>query len=242
MTAVKQLKATARDRVGKGAARAVRRQGQIPAVIYGNGQPAQPIALDYDQAKSLIFAGHFLTTIFEIDLGKDKARVIPRDFQLDPVKDLPVHVDFLRVGVGSTINVEVPVRFLNPEASPGLKRGGTLNVVRHTVELRIRVEDIPEFLVADLTGLDINDSIHISAIKLPEGARPTITGRDFTIGSIAPPTKLEEPTPTAAAATAEGAAPTAEGVAPTAEGAPAAGAAAAPAADAKKQPEKGDKR
>ena len=201
--------------------------------------PPQPIALDYDQAKSLIFAGHFLTTIFEIEVGEDKARVIPRDFQLDPVKDLPVHVDFLRVGVGSTIKVEVPVRFLNGEASPGLKRGGTLNVVRHTVELRIRVEDIPEFLVADLTGLDINDSIHISAIKLPEGARPTITGRDFTIGSIAPPTKLEEPTPTAVAATAEGEVPAADGAAP-AEGAPAAPG-AAPPADAKK-PERGDKK
>src|SRR5262245_55307648 len=120
MTAVKQLKATARDRVGKGAARAVRRQGQVPAIIYGEGRPAQPIALDYDEAKGLIFAGHFLTTIFEIDLGKDKARVIPRDFQLDAVKDLPIHVDFLRVSAGAIVSVEIPVRFINQEQSPGL--------------------------------------------------------------------------------------------------------------------------
>lgn len=200
MTAVKELKATARDRVGKGAARAVRRQGRIPAVIYGAGQPAEAIALDYNETRNLIFAGRFLTTIFDIETGAGSQRVIPRDFQLDPVKDLPLHVDFLRVGADATISVEVPVRFVNQEASPGLKRGGMLNVVRHTVELLVRVDAIPDYLTADLAGLDINDSVHVSAIALPEGARLTITDRDFTVATIAAPSKMEEPQPTEAAA------------------------------------------
>ena len=128
MSDMKQLKAVARDRVGKGAARAVRRQGQTPAVIYGGGQAAEPIALDSKQARQLIFAGHFLTTVFEIDVDGRTTRAIPRDYQLDPVKDFPVHVDFLRLAEGQSIRVEVPVHFVNHEASPGLKRGGTLRV------------------------------------------------------------------------------------------------------------------
>lgn len=192
MSAVKQLQAVARDRAGKGAARAVRRQGQVPAVIYGAGQPADSIALDANQARQLITAGRFLTTVFEIDVAGTTTRVLPRDYQLDPVKDFPLHIDFLRLAEGQTITVEVTVRFVNHEASPGLKRGGTLNVVRHAIELSVRADAIPEAIVADLTGLDINDSLHISAIPLPEGAKATITDRDFTVATIAPSAGMRE--------------------------------------------------
>jgi large subunit ribosomal protein L25 len=208
MSAVKQLQAVARDRVGKGAARDVRRQGRVPAVVYGAGAPAEPIALDFNQTKQLIFAGHFLTTIFEIDVDGRKTRAIPRDYQLDPVKDFPVHVDFLRLAEGQRLKVEVPVHFVNQEASPGLKRGGTLNIVRHTVELDVPAEAIPEFLDADLTGFDIGDSLHISAIALPEGTKPTIADRDFTVATIVAPSGLKEEA--AAPAAAAPAAPAAE--------------------------------
>lgn len=201
MSAVKQLQAVARDRVGKGAARAVRRQGQTPAIIYGAGAAAEPIALDANQARQLIFAGHFLTTIFEIDVDGRKTRAIPRDFQVDPVKDFPTHIDFLRLSAGQRLNVEVPVQFVNHEASPGLKRGGTLNIVRHTVELDVAADNIPDQIVADLTGYDINTSLHISAIPLPEGARPTID-RDFTVATIAVPAGFKEEEEEAAAAAA----------------------------------------
>jgi large subunit ribosomal protein L25 len=205
MSAVKQLQAVARDRVGKGGARTVRRQGRVPAVIYGAGEAAEPIAVDSNEAKRLIFGGRFLTTVFEIDVDGRKTRAIPRDYQLDPVKDLPVHVDFLRLAEGQRIKVDVPVHFTNQEASPGLKRGGTLNIVRHTVELDVPGDAIPDSIEADLTGLDINDSLHISAITLPEGARPTITDRDFTVATIAVPAGFKDEVAAAAAAPAEAA-------------------------------------
>jgi large subunit ribosomal protein L25 len=184
MSDVKQLKAVARDRVGKGAARAVRRQGQVPAVIYGGDGPVQPIALDFNQTKQLIFAGHFLTTVFEIDVDGQVTRAIPRDYQLDPVKDFPVHVDFLRVAAGQTVTVEVPVHVVGQERSAGMKRGGALSLVRHSVELVVPADAIPDFIEADVSGMDINESLHISAVKLPAGAKPAITDRDFTILSI----------------------------------------------------------
>ena len=213
MASVKQLSAVARDRAGKGAARAVRREGRVPAVIYGAGEAAQPIAVDANQAKQLIFAGHFLTTVFEIDVDGTKTRAIPRDYQLDPVRDFPIHVDFLRLAEGQKIRVEVPVHFVNQEASPGLKRGGTLNIVRHTIELLVPAEAIPESIDADLTGFNIGDSLHISAIKLPEGARPTIAERDFTVATIVAPSGLKDE---AAAAAAAPAAEPAAGAAPAA--------------------------
>ncbi len=184
MSEAKQLTAMARDRVGKGAARAVRRQGHVPAVIYGAGEPAEPIVLDFNQTRRLIFDGGFLTTVFDIDVGGRTLRAIPRDYQLDPVKDFPIHVDFMRVAVGSTVTVEVAVHVVGQERSPGMKRGGALNVVRHAVELTVPADAIPDFIEADVSTLDINDSLHISAVKLPAGAKPTITDRDFTILSI----------------------------------------------------------
>lgn len=205
MSAVKQLKASARERVGKGAARAVRRQGRIPAVIYGLGEAPQPISLDFNETKRLIFAGGFLTTVFEIDVDGKKTRAIPRDYQLDPVKDMPLHVDFLRVTQDATVNVEVPVHFFNHEASPGLKRGGTLNVVRHAVELHVPADSIPDNVVVDLDGTEIGDSIHISAVKLPKGVTPVIQDRDFTIATIVAPSALKSEEGGASDAAEEGA-------------------------------------
>ena len=170
-TAVKQIQASKRAQGGKGAARAVRREGRIPAVIYGGGEAPVAISLDYKSTYQLIFAGHFLTTQFEIDVEGEKTRVLPRDYQLDPVKDFPLHVDFMRLKAGQQIRVDVPVHIINHEASPGLKRGGTLNIVRHSVEMWVPADNIPDSLTADLTGFDIDDYLHISAITMPEGCR-----------------------------------------------------------------------
>ncbi|HUZ67002.1 MAG TPA: 50S ribosomal protein L25/general stress protein Ctc, partial [Beijerinckiaceae bacterium] len=211
MAVTKTVAATVRSGSGKGAARSVRREGRIPGVIYGGGEPAQSIAVDYKILNQLIYAGHFLTTIFEIDVEGRKERVIPRDYQLDVVKDTPLHVDFLRLKPGSTLRVEVPVHFINQEACPGLKRGGSLNIVRHSVEMRVPADNIPDSITADLTGLDFNDSLHISAIAIPEGCRPVIVARDFTIATIAPPVTVaaEEPAPATTAPVAAAAAPAA---------------------------------
>lgn len=191
MSAVRELKAVARDRVGKGGARAVRREGRVPAVIYGAGADNVSIALDGNEMRQLIFGGHFLTTIFEVDVDGGRTRVIPRDYQLDPVKDFPLHIDFMRLAEGQTLTVEVPVHFIGHDNSPGLKRGGTLNVVRHTVELIVPSDAIPDALEADLSGLDITDSLHISAVTLPAGARSVIE-RDFTLATIAVPAGFKD--------------------------------------------------
>ncbi len=197
MSEVKQIKAVARDRAGKGAARAVRRQGQVPAVIYGAGQPAQAIALDFNQTKQLIFAGHFLTTIFEIDVDGKKTRAIPRDYQLDPVKDFPVHVDFLRVAAGQTIKVVVPVHVVGQEKSPGVKRGGTLQIVEHTVELQVSPDAIPDYVEASVEGLNIGASVHLNDIKLPNGAKATSTENLTLVTVVAPTGLVEEEAPAA---------------------------------------------
>jgi large subunit ribosomal protein L25 len=202
MSDVKELKAVARDQVGKGAARAVRRTGRVPAVIYGGGAAPRAISLDANETRIRIFAGHFLTTVFEVDVDGEKTRVIPRDYQLDPVKDTPLHVDFLRVSEGQTLTVEVPVHYVNQAGSPGLKRGGTLNIVRHEVELIVPSNAIPEAIEADLTGLDLGDSLHISAVKLPANTRAAID-RDFTLATIAAPAALGRQAEEEAAAVSE---------------------------------------
>lgn len=187
-----QLAATARDRAGKGAARATRREGRVPGVIYGDRKDPQLISLSYHELWPYVQTGRFLSTLVEVSLDGGSVRAIPRDIQFDPVRDRVIHVDFLRLGAGARIAVEVPVRFINHEAAPGIKRGGVLNVVRHEVELYCPAESIPEQLTVDLTGLEIGDSIHISHIQLPEGTSPTITGRDFTVATIAAPAGLKE--------------------------------------------------
>ncbi len=208
-SAVKQIAASARNGSGKGAARSVRREGRIPAVIYGGGQAPESITIDYKTINQVIYAGHFLTTIFEIDVDGKKQRAIPRDYQLDVVRDTPLHVDFLRLTAGSTLRVNVPVHFLNQEASPGLKKGGTLNVVLHTIEMRVPADNIPEAIEVDLAKADINESIHISAVTLPEGCRPLLRTRDFTVATITPPLVRDDATaaPAAAAGAATAAAP-----------------------------------
>ena len=179
-----ELKAWTRARTGKGGARASRREGRIPGILYGDKSTPQIIDVDYKAITQQLHTGHFQSTIFMLDLDGKKTRVIPRDVQLDPIRDFPIHVDFLRVGEHSLVTVEVPVRFLNDAASPGIKRGGILNIVRHEIPVRCPADAIPEHFDVDLTGLEIGDSVHISAIKLPEGVRPTITERDFTVATI----------------------------------------------------------
>jgi large subunit ribosomal protein L25 len=226
MAQVSEIKAFARPRTGTGGARAARREKRVPGVVYGNPGEPQTIALDQNELAILFGRGKFLSTLFDLNVDGTKVRVIPREVQLDPVRDTPVHVDFQRVGAGARIRVNVPVRFANESLSPGLKRGGVLNIVRHEIEVTCPADAIPDFFEFDLEGLDIGRSIHISAIKLPEGVRPTILNRDFTVATVAGHKIEEEPTPGAEAAVgAEGAAP--------AEGEAAEGAAAAAPADAK---------
>jgi len=185
------LKAEARERVGKGSARALRREGKIPAVIYGDKQAPLAITVSAKEIYYRIYNGGFSTTVLDIDVDGKTYHVLPKEYQLDKVKDTPLHVDFLRVGKNSVVTVNVPVHFENEEQSPGLKRGGVLNVVRHEVEVHCPAEAIPEAIVVDLTGTDLGDSIHISAVKLPKGVEPTITDRDFTIATIAAPAGLK---------------------------------------------------
>lgn len=186
-----ELKAEARERVGKGSARELRRNGMIPAVIYGDKQPPVSIALPYKEVTMKIHDGGFMTTIATIDVDGQKIRVLPKDYQLDPVRDFTMHVDFLRISKNTKVTVDVPVHFINEEESPGIKRGGVLNIVRHTVEVNCPADSIPESFIADLTGLDLGDGIHISGITIPEEVELTITDRDFTIATIAAPAGLK---------------------------------------------------
>jgi large subunit ribosomal protein L25 len=213
-----ELKAWTRGSSGKGGARSQRREGRIPGILYGDKQEPETISVDYRTIYQQIHTGHFQSTIYVLDIEGKKTRVIPRAVQVDPIRDFPIHVDFLRLGKDAHVTVEVPVRFLNEAASPGLKRGGVLNIVRHEIAVRCPSDAIPDHFEVDLTGLEIGDSVHISALKLPEGVRPTITKRDFTVATIVG-RSAEEPAPGAAAAAAE-AEPGAEGVeaAPAAEG------------------------
>jgi len=252
MATVKELKATVRAKSGKGAARAERRAGKVPGVIYGENKPPVTVSLDHHELRQRIYAGRFLTTLHDIDVEGTKHRVIPRDFQLDPVKDLPMHVDFLRVSAGSTIRVNVAVHVLNAEQAPGVKRGGAVNIVTHTIQVVCPVDAIPESIDVDISELDINHSKHLSEIALPPNVRVIAHG-DITLVTVVPPSgyaeelKAAAEAAAAAAAAAEAAAaagtaaPGAEGAAPGAAAAPAGGAAApaagaAPAAAAK--PEK----
>src|SRR3979409_234780 len=224
MATVKELKATARTKGGKGAAREERRAGGVPGVIYGNNQPPVTISVDDAELRQRILAGRFLTTIYDINLEGKKHRVIPRDFHLDPVRDFPIHVDFMRLGEGATIRVSVPLHVVNGEASPGVKRGGTVNVVTHTIDLECSVDNIPQYIEADASTLEISHSLHLSDIKLPAGVK-SLSREDATLVTIVAPSGSAAEQHAAAAAAPAGPAATA---APGA--APAAGAAAAPAA------------
>lgn len=233
MARVNELKAMARPEAGKGAARAVRREGRVPGVIYGDNQPPLGISVDQNELRQRILGGRFLTSIFEIEIDGAKHRVIPRDFQLDSVRDRPLHVDFMRLGKGASVRVRVPLRVRNADLAPGVKRGGTVNIVTHAVELQCPAEAIPEAIEVDLTGLEISYSKHLSDIELPANVR--VVGRaDPTLVTIVPPSgyaeELKAAQEAAAAAAAAAAVPGAAAPSAAAPGAAAPGAAAAPAA------------
>lgn len=190
MSEVLTLAAEARNRDGKGASRALRLEGRVPAVIYGNKEAAISIHVEAKLLVKLLSKGHFMNSVIELEIDGKKHRTIPRDIQFHPVNDRPLHVDFLRVGKKTPITVNVPVRFENEEASPGLKRGGVLNVVRHEVEIRCPADAIPDDIVVDVSAFDVGDSIHISTVKLPKGAT-TVIDRDFTIATIVAPSGMK---------------------------------------------------
>ncbi len=187
---VPNLVAEARTGTGKGAARQARREGKVPGVVYGGGADPISIQIPFNVLLKRLKAGRFLSTLFNLQVeGEEDVRVICRGVQRDVVKDLPTHVDFMRLKRTSRVNLFIPVEFINEEEAPGIKKGGVLTVVRSEVELRVTAGDIPETLTVDMTGLDIGDTITISSITLPEGARPTID-RDFVIGNVAAPSAL----------------------------------------------------
>jgi large subunit ribosomal protein L25 len=237
MAQVQELKAETREGRGKGPAYQARLKGLIPGVIYGGKGEPETVNVDARTLERHIEKGSFLTTLLMLDVAGKKTRVIPRQLQLDPVSDRPVHVDFMRLAEGATVRLDVPVHFKGQGESPGIKKGGVLNIVRHEMELICPADRIPNEVLVDVSKLDINESIHLSALNLPEGVKSTIRGRDFTVCSIVAPTSVIEEQRAAAAAAAapvaeaapvEGAAPAA--AAGAAAAAPAAGAKAAPAA------------
>ncbi len=185
-----QLEAQARDRVGKGAARELRRNSMVPAVIYGDKKPPLGIALPAKEITMKIHAGGFMTNILSIKVGEDTHQVLPKDFQLHPVSDKVIHIDLLRVSAKTEVTVDIPVHFINDEICPGIKVGGVLNVVRHTVEVNCPATAIPENFEIDLATFELGDAMNISDVELPEGVVPTITDRDFTIATIATPAGL----------------------------------------------------
>lgn len=185
------LTAEARERVGKGSARAIRRNGKVPAVIYGDNKPPLSITLPYKEVSMKIHGGGFMTTVAEIEIEGKKHRVLPKAYDLDPVRDFVMHVDFLRVSSKTEVTVNIPVHFVNEDDCPGITKGGVLNIVRHDVEVTCPAGDIPEYFTGDLAGLELGDAIKISSITLPDNVHPTITDRDFTIATIAAPAGLK---------------------------------------------------
>ena len=190
MAEIQTILASSRVRAGKGTARAARREGQIPAVIYGNNENPILVTLDKIQLEQEMSKNGFFIRLIDVEVEGKKHRVLPRDTQFHPVTDQPLHVDFLRYSADRRLTVEVPVQFLNENDSPGLKTGGVLNVVRHTIEISCIADSIPEMFEVDLTGLEVGDSIHASTLSLSEGVELTISDRDFTIATIAAPTIL----------------------------------------------------
>lgn len=238
MAQIATLSADLRARSGKGGARATRRTDKVPAVIYGDKQAPVLIAIEQKSMEREINRAGFFTHLYEIDVQGKKHRVLPRDVQFDPLTDRPLHVDFLRIAANTRVRVAVPLHFINQDKSPGLKRGGMLNAVLHDLEIMINPDQIPEHLDIDVTGLEMNASIPLSMVKLPQGAKSVLED-GFTIATIVPPAaaKAEEAaaTPAAAAAAAPAAAAGAKGAAPApaAAGKGAAAPAAAKAAPAK---------
>ncbi len=185
------LPAETRDRAGKGASRALRREGRVPAVVYGDKKEALSVHVEEKLLAKMLSTGHFMNSVIMVEVGGKANRTLPKAVDFHPVTSRPIHVDFLRIGEHSKVNVNIPVRFDNEEASPGLKRGGVLNVVQHEIELICDAAEIPDELHIDLTGLDIGDSIHISQVTLPKGAKAAIDDRDFTVATVVAPSAMK---------------------------------------------------
>ncbi len=185
------LSAETRERAGKGASRALRREGRVPAVIYGGNEEPLTIHVEEKLLNKQLATGHFMNSVVEITVDGKATRTLPKDVAFHPVTDRPIHVDFLRLSADATVHVEVPVQFINEEKSPGLKRGGVLNIVRHELELICDASNIPDDILIDVTGFDVGDSIHISHVTLPAGSKSAITDRDFTIATIVAPSALK---------------------------------------------------
>ena len=185
------LPAETRDRAGKGASRALRREGRVPAVVYGDKKEALSVHVEEKLLTKMLSTGHFMNSVVMVEVGGKPNRTLPKAVDFHPVTSRPIHVDFLRIGEHSKVNVNIPVRFDNEEASPGLKRGGVLNVVQHEIELICDAAEIPDELHIDLTGLDIGDSIHISQVTLPKGAKAAIDDRDFTVATVVAPSAMK---------------------------------------------------
>ena len=199
------LKALKREKLTSGSNNKLRANGFIPAILYGGKDPNQNISVSKKELSSIINSDTFLSKVLEIELEGKKEKVIPRDVSYNVISEEPVHIDFMRIVSGKKIILEIPVKFINHPDSPGLKRGGVLNIVRRRVELKCPAESIPDEIVVDLAGTDIGTSIKISSVKLPESVMPTITDRDFVVATVAAPTIIKEPEKPAEEATAEGA-------------------------------------
>jgi large subunit ribosomal protein L25 len=201
------LSAETRERGGKGASRALRNQGRVPAVVYGEKKEPLSIHIEEKALVKILNTGHFMNSLVMIDCAGTTTRTLPKDVQFHPVTDRPLHVDFLRIAEHATVTVHVPIRFVNEEAAPGLKRGGVLNAVRHDLELVCDAAEIPDEVVIDLTGLEIGDSLHISQVKLPERTTSAITEEDFTVATVVAPSGVKSEAAEAAAAEGEAPAP-----------------------------------
>ncbi|HTZ37970.1 MAG TPA: 50S ribosomal protein L25/general stress protein Ctc [Stellaceae bacterium] len=222
MPEIISLSAEPRAGVGKGAARATRRGGRVPGIIYGNGEPPLPVSFEPRELSRAIGRAGFFASIVDVSVDGAVHRTLAREVQSHPVSDAALHIDLMRVGAGATVTVSVPVAFVNHDRAPGLRRGGILNIIRHTLDISCAVDAIPDRLVVDLDGLEIGDSVHIETVALPDGVRPLLSSRDSTIASIAASSAVREEA--LAAATAAAAPAEEEGAAP-APGAPAAPAA-----------------
>ncbi len=194
------LSAETRERAGKGASRALRRDGRVPAVVYGNNEEPLSIHLEEKALMKALSGGHFMNSVVMIEAGASPVRTLPKDVQFHPVTDRPLHVDFLRISEHAKVHVAVPIRFVDEEKSRGIKRGGVLNAVRHELELVCDAAEIPDDVLISLAGLDIGDSLHISAVTLPKGTESAITDRDFTIATIVAPSGVKSEAAEAAAA------------------------------------------
>ena len=212
------LPAETRDRAGKGASRALRRDGRVPAVVYGDKKEPLSVHVEEKLLTKMLSTGHFMNSVVMVEVGGKPNRTLPKAVDFHPVTSRPIHVDFLRIGEHSKVNVNIPVRFDNEEASPGLKRGGVLNVVQHEIELICDAAEIPDELHIDLTGLEVGDSIHISSVNLPDGSVSAITDRDFTIATIVAPSAMKSDAGEGEEGEAEAATEATEQEAETAEG------------------------